>query len=236
MNRLKPITLLALLFCAVVALVNCKHEFQNPNPGGTSGNDTTATQSASCSADTVYFAGDILPLINSNCATSGCHDLTTHKEGVILTDYTHIMKLVSPFNAGRSKLYTVCARTGRERMPPPPLPALTQAQLSKIIIWINQGALNNECTGGCDPANFTYSGAVSVTMNTYCKGCHNPASAGGGIDLSSYTAVKAAAAGRLMGSILHTAGFSAMPKGGNRLSACQVSQIEKWIQAGSPNN
>lgn len=236
MNRFKRPALALVLFFVCVVLVKCKHEFPNPNQGNGSGNDTIPAQAASCSADTVYFVNEILPLINSNCATSGCHDAITHKEGVVLTDYAHIMRLVSPYNAERSKLYTVCVRTGGERMPPPPMPAFTQAQLSKIIIWINQGAKNNECTGGCDSTNFTYSGAVAVTMNTYCKGCHNPASAGGGIDLSTYSAVKAAAAGKLMGSILHTAGISAMPKGGNSLSACQISQIEKWVQAGTPNN
>ena len=121
-------------------------------------------------------------------------------------------------------------------MPPPPMPALTQAQLSKMIIWINQGALNNECSSGCDTAVFTYAAAVAPLMNTYCKGCHNPASLGGGIDLSTYTAVKASAAGRLLGSIKHTAGYAAMPKGSNKFSDCQVRQVEKWIQAGSQNN
>jgi mono/diheme cytochrome c family protein len=73
-------------------------------------------------------------------------------------------------------------------------------------------------------------------MNTYCKGCHNQASLGGGIDLSTYATVKASAAGRLMGSINHTAGYSAMPKGSNKLSDCQIRQIQKWINAGTLNN
>jgi hypothetical protein len=232
MNRFKSFILMT-FFCGLsFCIIQCKHEFPNPNPGS---NSSTPTQTSSCSADSVYFGSDILPIINSNCATSGCHDAITHKEGIILTDYTHIVNRVSPFNAESSSLYTVCVRGG-ERMPPKPMPALTQAQLSKMIIWINQGALNNNCTGGCDTTSFTYSGTVSVTINTYCKGCHNPASPGGGIDLSTYATVKTAAGGRLMGSILHMPGFSAMPKGGNQLSECQVTQIEKWIQAGTPNN
>jgi mono/diheme cytochrome c family protein len=116
------------------------------------------------------------------------------------------------------------------------MPALTQTQLSKMIIWINQGALNNACSSGCDTAVFTYAGAVAPLMNTYCKGCHNPASLGGGVDLSTYAAVKSSAAGKLLGSIKHAAGISAMPKGSNPLSDCQIRQVEKWIQAGTPNN
>jgi mono/diheme cytochrome c family protein len=74
-------------------------------------------------------------------------------------------------------------------------------------------------------------------INTYCKGCHNPNSLGGSIDLSAYNGVKAVAInGRLMGSINHASGFVAMPQGGNKLQDCQIQQVEKWIQAGSPNN
>lgn len=122
-------------------------------------------------------------------------------------------------------------------MPVPPRPALTQDQLSKMVKWINQGATNNECTGGCDTTVFTYPAAVALTVNTYCKGCHNPLSPGGGIDLSTYTAVKSLALnGLLMGSITHAAGFIAMPKGSSKLSDCKIRQVQKWIQAGALNN
>jgi cytochrome c553 len=155
----------------------------------------------------------------------------------VLTNYSNIKGYVSPFNAGNSELYKVCVKSGDERMPPPPMPALTSAQLSRMIIWINQGAHNNQCSGGCDSLVFTYGAAISVTMNTFCKGCHNPSSLGGGIDLSTYAATKAQALnGKLMGSISHSTGFKAMPQGGNKLSDCQVSQVQKWIQAGALNN
>ncbi len=74
-------------------------------------------------------------------------------------------------------------------------------------------------------------------MNTYCKGCHQPASLGGGIDLSTYAAVKVQALnGKLMGSITQASGFSAMPKGGSKFSDCKIIQLQKWIAAGTPNN
>jgi hypothetical protein len=239
MYRIKFLPLVTLLFLLTFLMVNCRHETAaviDTGSGGGGSTGTTPSVTGNCSPDTVYFATDILPMINSNCATTGCHDAITHKEGIILTNYTNIKSRVSPFNAGQSKLYTVCARSGGERMPPSPMPALTQTQLSKMIVWINQGALNNSCSSGCDTTVFSYAGAVAPLMNTYCKGCHNPASLGGGIDLSTYTAVKAAAVARLMGSIKHTTGFSAMPKGSNQLADCQIRQVEKWIQAGTPNN
>ncbi len=235
MKRMNVFPLLAILFSTSFLMINCRHEFAAA-PGNGTGTSTTPSQSQACSADTVYFATEILPMINSNCATTGCHDALTRKEGVELTSYTKIMGYVKPFNPGNSKLYKECIKSGGERMPPPPMPALTQAQLSKMIIWINQGALNNACSGGCDSTSFTYGAAVAPLMNTFCKGCHNPASLGGGIDLSTYAAVKASAAGKLLGSMKHNSGISAMPKGSNKLSDCQIRQVEKWIQSGTPNN
>ena len=60
---------------------------------------------SSCSPDTVYFKQTILPLVTSNCAMSGCHDAISHKEGVILTDYTNIMREVKVSSPTSSDLY-----------------------------------------------------------------------------------------------------------------------------------
>jgi Planctomycete cytochrome C len=215
----------------------CVHEL--PWPAGTTptggGGGTTPPATASCSPDTVYFQNTVLPLLNSSCAMSGCHDAASHKDGVNLTTYAAIMS-TSGVNAGKpgsSKLYQVIADNS---MPPKPAAPFTQAQKDIISKWISQGAKNNVCNG-CDTATFTFSGAVSPMMNTYCKGCHNPAALGGGVDLSTYAGIKASAlTGKLLGSIQHAAGVSAMPKGGAMLSACQITQVQKWISAGTLNN
>jgi len=169
---------------------------------------------------------------------SGCHDATTHKEGIVLNNYSGIMKIVSPGNASGSKLYQVINTTNQgDIMPPPPHQPFSTSAKASIQKWINQGAKNNQCSGGCDTTLFTFSGAVMPLINTYCKGCHNPASLGGGVDLSSYSTVKTSAlSGRLMGSINHATGYKPMPQGGNKLADCQIKQIDKWIQAGTPNN
>ncbi len=235
MNRNKIIVLYLLLSGIGLLAINCKHEIPGVSivPGG----NGTPTQSSNCSPDSVYFANEVLPLINSNCATAGCHDAITHKEGVELTSYSKIRTYVKPFNGGDSKLYEVIVKTNDDRMPPAPMSPLTAAQKSTILKWINQGAFNNQCTGGCDTSSFTYAATVSVTINTFCKGCHNPASLGGGIDLSTYASTRVQAInGKLAGTISHAAGFIAMPQGGSKLSDCQVSQVKKWIAAGTPNN
>jgi cytochrome c553 len=246
MKKTKWTILIFLLTGISFLAINCKHEIPlGVSPGNNTGNNTgsntgtgggtTPSQANTCSPDTAYFANTILPLINSSCATTGCHDAISHREGVTLTTYSQIRAMVTPFNSGGSRLYSVITRTSGEDIMPPAGP-LASAQIANIKKWIDQGALNNQCSSGCDSSVFTYSGAVSVIMSTYCVGCHNSNSLGGGIDLSNYTAVKAAALGRMMGSINHTAGYSAMPKGGAKLSDCQIAQIQKWIQAGTLNN
>jgi uncharacterized membrane protein len=227
-------------FAVLLVLLNaCRHEILNPGTGGTgSGGTGGGTPAAStCSADTVYFVNDIMPIISSNCTMSGCHDNTTHADGVNLTTYSRIMQYVSAGNAANSKLYKVVIRTGSDRMPPPPMLALTIAQKALIQKWISQGAKNNNCTGRCDTAVFTYSGAVKPIMDNKCVGCHNPANLGGNVDLLTYNAVKTVAVnGKLYGSVAQQVGYSPMPKNGIKLSDCEIRQIQKWIIAGSQNN
>lgn len=228
----------ALIVLLSIVLANaCKHEpviVDNNNSGGGSGNPGSVGRA--CSPDSVYFANDILPLITSSCAMSGCHDVASHKDGVILTSYTYIMKYVVPGNAGNSKLYKVIIKTDNERMPPPPMPAWTTEQKTKLQKWISQGAKNNACDR-CDTSDYKYSTAIKVLIQNKCQGCHNPASLGGGIDLSTHAALKTVALnGKLYGSITFAAGYSAMPKGGVKMPDCEITQIKKWIDAGSPNN
>lgn len=231
MIKLKAVSFLILVFSVSFLMITCKH----PIPEDQAANIPTI--SANCNSDSVYFVNEIQPLINSSCATSGCHDARTRAEDVELTSFTKIRNYVVPFNAGGSKLYKVIVKTGGERMPPPPMPAFTSAQVAKLVKWINQGARNNQCIGNCDTSSFTYSAVVAPMMATYCNGCHNPSSLGGGINLSTYTALKTQALnGKLVGSITHATGYSAMPKSGNKLLDCQIRQVQKWIQAGSLNN
>ncbi len=228
------LTLIVLFVCS------CKHEagvLPNQNSGTTNGG-INVSPAAICSADSVYFTNTILPLITSNCASSGCHDAVTHQKNVYLYNYSGILAVVKPGNASNSKLIKVLTETdATKRMPPPPAASLTSTQIADIQKWINQGANNNSCIGPCNASVITYSGAVANTINVYCKGCHNPQSLSANIDLSTYNGVKVQALnGKLVGAISHNPGFAPMPKLGNKLSSCQITQIQQWINAGSLNN
>lgn len=228
-------TLLAVGLLLFLLLSRCKHEILYS--GGIPVDDPPLN-TGSCSPDSVYFANDIQPLIASNCAMSGCHDPISREEGLVLNYYSGIMKIVRAGNARESKLFKVISTSNLDDlMPPPPHSRLSATSIAAIEKWINQGAKNNLCNSQCDTTVFTYSSAVIPIINTSCRGCHNPASLGGGLDLTNYNTVKSIGInGKLLGSIKNLPGFVAMPQSGGKLEECKVKQIEKWIQAGALNN
>jgi uncharacterized membrane protein len=92
------------------------------------------------------FTRDILPVLVSRCASTGCHDAITHEEGYIFASYTTAMKAVTPGNPGESKLYKVITlASGEEKMPPAGSNQLTLAEKDSIRKWISYGALNETC-------------------------------------------------------------------------------------------
>ncbi len=186
-----------------------------------------------CSPDTAYYA-DIQAILIANCAMSGCHDAITKAKGVIYGDFattkskgalTKIMREISGANAS---------------MPPAPRPILPAVQVALIQKWINQGALEKVCNpnyGSCDTTLVKFSDYVSPLIQSSCKGCHNPNSTNGGINLTTHAEIKASIqTGKFMGSIKHTTGFSAMPKGGAKMSDCQIKKIQRWINLGALDN
>ena len=230
------------LLAVVLFVLSCLNDKNMPNPT-TTGTDTstgtTTTQPSTpavvtCSPDTVYFNQTILPLITSNCAMSGCHDAISHKEGVILTDYTHIRAYSSTTNPAGSTLYRSIV-TGYM----PPKGPLASTQMASLLKWMQQGAKNNSCvaSGNCVATNVSFANTVLPTLRTNCTGCHSGTTPSAGIDLNSYSTVKVQAAnGKLVGSISHAAGYIAMPSATVSLSACEISQIKAWVTEGTLNN
>jgi len=224
-------------FFAVFGFVTCKHK-PDVIPSQPVVADTTHKPSpvtTTCSPDTVYFTNTILPMIVSNCAKAGCHDAISSVEGLNLTSYANIMRLVRAGSPGSSRLYTVMS-SSREVMPPSG--KLSQAELDLLSKWITQGAKNNTCTDGsgtCDSVNVSYTNSLVPIINTYCKGCHNSSTLSGSVNLDNYNGVLTVANnGQLMGGL--TGKLSAMPKYGASLSPCDIALFRNWIKEGAKNN
>lgn len=181
-----------------------------------------------------------MPLFQTNCAKSGCHDSVTMQEGHQFDRYATIV--AHGINAGdssNSEIYKVITAGAPSRiMPKFPNKSLTAAQIHIIATWIQQGAANStNCALACDISLFTYSGAVRPILQTHCLGCHSGLAVDGGfISLDTYDGVKEQVTiNTLYPAITHT-GPIPMPKIGKKLSDCKIAIIKKWIEAGAPDN
>jgi hypothetical protein len=243
-SKLGSSILPALLISTLFLFISCKHDPELSViviPVDTTGNNNNngGTTGSTCSKDTVYFAQAVLPMFQSSCAMSGCHDAITHKEGLRLDSYAGIISGgINVSNPTNSKIYRVMVNTGEERMPPSPTTAMTSTQLSTISKWIGQGAKNNSCIeSGCDTTNVKYATHIKPLIQNNCQGCHSGTNPGGGINLATYAGVKAIADnGKLFGSISHLSGYIAMPQNSNKLTDCQITTVKIWINNGSPEN
>ncbi|HHH52286.1 MAG TPA: hypothetical protein ENK91_01385 [Bacteroidetes bacterium] len=86
------------------------------------------------------FSQDILPVFQTGCAISGCHDAQTSKGGKIYDSYDNIMRSVTPGNPDKSKAYTAMINI---LQPMPPDKPIAEEDRVKIRLWILQGANNN---------------------------------------------------------------------------------------------
>jgi type 1 fimbria pilin len=91
----------------------------------------------------------------------------------------------------------------------------------------------------CDDKDVTFSGTVTTILHP-CQSCHSNSTAsasGSGIKLQNYSDVMIQVNnGKLMGSVNHANGYIPMPNGGGKLPDCEIAQLQKWIDNGSPNN
>lgn len=89
----------------------------------------------------------------------------------------------------------------------------------------------------CLTDDVTFSGFVKPLIDRSCSSCHNSALASGNVNLETFSTIKPVIEdGRFLGTIHHRPGFSPMPQGGPKLSDCELSKIERWIEDGFPDN
>ncbi len=245
------LTFLVVIYVALQLFfsMGCKHDplidpYQPPPPPDTTGIDSTDTipPGMPCDPGKVYFDLQVLPILNSNCAISGCHDPITAEGEVVLSSFRTLVSsgVATPFNLDESKLYKVLIDNDPEDRMPLDRPPLSQDQIQLIAAWILQGADSLWCdpnASGCDTANVSFTQDIWPVINATCKGCHSGATPSGGIDLSDYTGVNTVALnGKLLGAINWEQGFTPMPQGGNKLSDCTIAKVKKWVEDGAPDN
>lgn len=117
--------------------------------------------------------------------------------------------------------------------------------MNKLLILISVALLGSmfflSCekdtpTTTCTTDNMSYQNDVVPILTANCTGCHSEVDPAGDIPLVTYADVNTSAMGSLVASIKHSAGVSAMPKGKDKLSDCDISKIEAWVAQGALDN
>ena len=91
----------------------------------------------------VCFESDILPIFQTGCAISGCHDGLN--ESYDLSSYNGIKMGVTPGDPMKSSAYTVLSKIWSPESFMPPDRPLSLENRSRIKVWIEQGALETTC-------------------------------------------------------------------------------------------
>jgi hypothetical protein len=115
-------------------------------------------ESLECDPEAIYFERDILPILNSNCALSHCHDSETSIKGIDFSSYEAMMAsddAVDSENPMDSELLErIKDSDPDDRMPYSydsqtndymPGDALDPSLIRKIEIWLSMGAKNEKC-------------------------------------------------------------------------------------------
>lgn len=201
--------------------------------------DKTMAPPEPCDPNKVYFQQDIAPILQSNCAKSGCHDAATHEEGYDFSTYAGALEAIKKGNPSDSKLIKVIKESDPgDVMPPPPSAALQPAQIALLEKWIQQGALNETCEGSgvCNTTNMSFAADIKPIIDANCVGCHSGSSASGGYNFTTYAGVKSAvSASKLYESVVQNGAAVSMPPA-SKLNTCKIDQIKSWIDAGALDN
>ncbi|MGB0177052.1 MAG: hypothetical protein ACPF9D_07795 [Owenweeksia sp.] len=220
---------------------SCKHDPFPAPPPGMGNNDTiknpvdTTQNGKPCDPDTVYYSRDIQPILNANCAYSGCHDAATSTDGVNLSTYASVTSTadVRPFDPDGSDIYEVLVETDVDKRMPFGMPPLPNDQIALIRKWIQQGALNLDCDA-CDTTNLSYNNGIKVIFDQNCVSCHGSSNPQAGRSLTTYQEVQDAILNtNLLQRINAEPGAPVMPQGG-KMPQCNIDKIEIWVNNGLP--
>jgi len=97
--------------------------------------------------DSVSFKADIIPILTTNCAISGCHTTPNPQSELNLSAsvaYSQLLNVgdgyVTPGNPGTSVMYSSITNPSQIM---PPTGQMNSCTIDLIKIWIQQGAKNN---------------------------------------------------------------------------------------------
>ena len=204
----------------------------------------------------VCYQTEIGPIFLRSCGTTGCHDAQRGKGGYTFTDYTSVMRAITPFNAQKSTAYKAITGKGFIQLMPP-AGALSENERILIRVWIDQGAVNDPT---CVPAVVGVTPPTTKSAEKVCfqrdllpvlvsscgiVGCHDVATHKEGYNITSYASVMSnlvkagsPSTSRLYTSINQSASSENFmpPKPYAGLSQAVKDSIFNWIKNGALND
>ena len=106
---------------AVVSCYNDKEELLYPN-----------TTNLDCTTVSAKYSTDIAPIMQTKCATSGCHNASSSAAGIVLQTHAQV--------ASKANQIKQACIVNKSMPPAGPLPI---AEQNAIQCWINAGTPNN---------------------------------------------------------------------------------------------
>jgi len=196
-------------------------------------------ENGSCSEGIISFKFQVHPILVSNCAQSGCHNSKDREDGVDVETYEEVIKEVRVGDAARSEHYRSITRNPNHRkfMPERPRDPLLASEIQIIGDWINQGAENTDCITPCTSTATSFSKDIQPLFKLYCYGCHQAGDKQGAVSMEDYEHIlDFVRDGSLLGSMKHDNAYVAMPLYLEKMTDCQIAQVENWIIEGAQNN
>ena len=113
--------ILLLLMFTVVMLTHCSYENEEDLFGGTD-----------CSIQPASLTEDVIPIININCAISGCHE-----PGVQAPDLTKKENIIASAELIKTQVQTRSMPPSDSELP------LSANEIQTIVCWVDNGAQEN---------------------------------------------------------------------------------------------
>ena len=98
--------------------------------------DKVPTFTSSNCPDTIFYSAIVQPMIQQNCATSGCHSASSAAAGYNLEGHSNV-------SANATDILNVIRHEGSGTPMPLGQPKLSDAIIQQFECWIDQGKLNN---------------------------------------------------------------------------------------------
>ncbi|NUM51882.1 MAG: hypothetical protein HUU48_12290 [Flavobacteriales bacterium] len=108
--------------CLIIGITSCKKE----------SNITDYAEQATCTGTTPTYTADVATILNTNCATSKCHNASSAKAKINLSDYNNAS---AQFRNNKRNLASVHHEKGIKKMPEGRA-KLSDEIINKLDCWV----------------------------------------------------------------------------------------------------